>query len=782
MGHDTFQYLQLEYTFFNEAALKGGLPLWIPHMAQGTLSSFWIMVSEGIFPLTITPFAWLFKGVNFLAIFETGILFDEFILLLGCVLLASRYFKSTLTVVFVSAAITYTSVSSTQVWWNFHLLYLVPLMIYALDRAITESSAKYLFLFGTFGAATLLGNLPYFAPALAFAIFTFCAAIIFAAPLVARKLLIHFVRSFTWRHALALAVPAIFMGLIFLFYLEWQNQVVQFNLGRTQSGAGSDVGQFLAYASYADWGKYVELIGRYSNNIDNTIYGGLLVLPFALVAMLKVRKPVAFAFGATAIVLMSFTAATYVSVLFYYFFPLGNYFREIGILAPLAKVFLVFYAGFGFESYYATSLRRHPLWKRIETSDKIALLVPVLVIGTCLCLAVSTLTGVYVFFRFPPWAVPTSNQLVATSSEIVSSLLILSIYATIFLALMITVVFKPKWAAPVLLVLLTVSLTDGFSLSAQYEYSTVPQVSPAVTGLFNTYSYNFSMTRNQDYYANQRFATLAPFILGGPTGGEKLEGNGTVPYSTVGAWGALYWNMESFIYLNSVASPFRTDSLLKPVNEFYRVWVPMSQDVPRHIGFPIPTTRAYNESVGYNYPTLQLFSTINSLPNDGNISAILSSPKFAGGMIFANANDVPSVNKSWAESFRTSESVSFVDERVNPALLSVEYFSFDSLRLRIDTGLNSSSALYLADAWSPKWHATVNGVLTPVVRANLGFKAILLPPGVSEVFLEYGDTSDHMMLYAVMVLGLISFAAVILVAVENIIDKDARVRGSSAAL
>jgi hypothetical protein len=151
-------------------------------------------------------------------------------------------------------------------------------------------------------------------------------------------------------------------------------------------------------------------------------------------------------------------------------------------------------------------------------------------------------------------------------------------------------------------------------------------------------------------------------------------------------------------------------------------------------------------------------------------------------MIFANANDVPSVNKSWAESFRTSESVSFVDERVNPALLSVEYFSFDSLRLRIDTGLNSSSALYLADAWSPKWHATVNGVLTPVVRANLGFKAILLPPGVSEVFLEYGDTSDHMMLYAVMVLGLISFAAVILVAVENIIDKDARVRGSSAAL
>jgi hypothetical protein len=304
----------------------------------------------------------------------------------------------------------------------------------------------------------------------------------------------------------------------------------------------------------------------------------------------------------------------------------------------------------------------------------------------------------------------------------------------------------------------------------------VPQVGPGVTALFNTYSYNFSMTRTQEYYANQRFTTLAPFILGGPTGGDRLGGNGTAPYSTVGAWGALYWNMESFIYLNSVASPFRTDSLLKPVNELYRAWVTTAQDVPRHVGFPIPTTRVYNESVGYGYPTLQLFSAINSLPNDGNVSAVLSSPQFTGGMIFANVNDVPAADRSGATSFSTSDSVTFVDERVNPASLSVEYFSFDSLRLRIDTGRNSSTVLYYADSWNPGWHATVNGVPTPVVRANLGFKAIVLPAGLSTVVLTYGSGLDRLTLSAVVALGLISFISVIFVFYDTIIDKEVRGR------
>jgi uncharacterized membrane protein YfhO len=145
-------------------------------------------------------------------------------------------------------------------------------------------------------------------------------------------------------------------------------------------------------------------------------------------------------------------------------------------------------------------------------------------------------------------------------------------------------------------------------------------------------------------------------------------------------------------------------------------------------------------------------------------------------MIFANVNDVPAADRSGATSFSTSDSVTFVDERVNPASLSVEYFSFDSLRLRIDTGRNSSTVLYYADSWNPGWHATVNGVPTPVVRANLGFKAIVLPAGLSTVVLTYGSGLDRLTLSAVVALGLISFISVIFVFYDTIIDKEVRGR------
>jgi len=47
--------------------------------------------------------------------------------------------------------------------------------------------------------------------------------------------------------------------------------------------------------------------------------------------------------------------------------------------------------------------------------------------------------------------------------------------------------------------------------------------------------------------------------------------------------------------------------------------------------------------------------------------------------------------------------------------------------------------LYFADAWHPQWVATVNGQKTPVLRANLAFKAIQVPAGKSTILFEYSD-------------------------------------------
>jgi len=43
----------------------------------------------------------------------------------------------------------------------------------------------------------------------------------------------------------------------------------------------------------------------------------------------------------------------------------------------------------------------------------------------------------------------------------------------------------------------------------------------------------------------------------------------------------------------------------------------------------------------------------------------------------------------------------------------------------------------LLEAWDPGWRATVDGVATPVRRANLAFRAVPVPPGRHVVEMRY---------------------------------------------
>src|SRR2546427_9855564 len=108
MFHDSFLYLQMQYVFFNEEALHGQIPLWMPFVTGGVRAGNSFIQTAGILSLVVSPLASVLKGANFLPIFTAGVVFDEFVLLLGCVLLAKRYFNSFPTVVFVVAAVVFT--------------------------------------------------------------------------------------------------------------------------------------------------------------------------------------------------------------------------------------------------------------------------------------------------------------------------------------------------------------------------------------------------------------------------------------------------------------------------------------------------------------------------------------------------------------------------------------------------------------------------------------------------------------------------------------------------
>jgi len=766
LGHDTFQYLQLQYLFFDEAALTGTPPQWIPYMTHGVPSNFWFLISEGVLSLTVLPFAFFLKGLNYLHIFTAGLLFDEFILVLGSVLLARRYFKSPLTVVFVSASLAYTSISSTQIWWNFHILYLLPLLFYCLDRAIREASTTYLFLFSLVSVGLSVGNLPYELPAIVYVVVLFAFSALVVAPKRVLDLSKGFLRKFSYEYVIALLPSMILGAVIILFLRNGVSDIVSYNVGRLQS-LTVPLNEFLIYGGYTEPSKYLELIKRVNDNIDNTIYSGILVIPFALIALLRNRSKASYVFGLTAFLVALFTCGTFVSVAFYYLIPFGSYFRHIGLVAPLIKLFLIFYAGFGFESFLEIVSRVKKQGLRLTSSkDRETMLVPILSFSIIVAGAATTLSRRNDLFNPVPWVAETESQLYSNAASVASALSYLIVISLIALILFVSIMVKPRWALTLLVMILLLHVGDAMLYKVENERGRTAAVSENVMGLFEVYHYEFVPERSQDYTSNSRFRVLAPYIL---RSGEALPSGGLSPYGTIGRFGAVYWTLEPFLFFDPLVSVFRTDFWLKVVDEFYSSYVKPIQYVPRFLGFPIPDSLAYKKLTGYEYPKLQVFSKVIVLSSDVEIRNALTNPEFKGDEIFVLDREISEdVRKSYPMIFKEGDKVKLVDNsRLNSTLL-IRHFTFDTLEVEVDTGSADYSILYYADAWHPKWYAFVNGEQAPILRANFAYKAVVIPPGRSIVKLSFGDWGTQLHQISIIILGATLFASIIYLTLNDL--------------
>jgi uncharacterized membrane protein YfhO len=74
------------------------------------------------------------------------------------------------------------------------------------------------------------------------------------------------------------------------------------------------------------------------------------------------------------------------------------------------------------------------------------------------------------------------------------------------------------------------------------------------------------------------------------------------------------------------------------------------------------------------------------------------------------------------------------DDRVRVVL-------YQPTRVEIETDAGAAGYLLLADAWYPGWRARVDGVETPIERADCIFRAVYLSPGAHRVEFEYQPES-----------------------------------------
>ncbi len=81
----------------------------------------------------------------------------------------------------------------------------------------------------------------------------------------------------------------------------------------------------------------------------------------------------------------------------------------------------------------------------------------------------------------------------------------------------------------------------------------------------------------------------------------------------------------------------------------------------------------------------------------------------------------------------------FHSEGVSVPNAQIEWLDYRAtrLRLRVTNPSNQESWLLLSDTYYPGWRARVNGKAVPLVRANHAFRAVPVPPGVSEVEMGY---------------------------------------------
>lgn len=119
------------------------------------------------------------------------------------------------------------------------------------------------------------------------------------------------------------------------------------------------------------------------------------------------------------------------------------------------------------------------------------------------------------------------------------------------------------------------------------------------------------------------------------------------------------------------------------------------------------------------------------------------------------------VNTLYSNSFNPGKEV-VLEEKLNTSL---SFSNFDNLSeakildyklntVSISTSSKSTSILFLSDPFYPGWKALVDGVNTPIYRANYAFRAVVLPKGKHNVEFIYDPLSFRLGIYGAVV-GLI---------------------------
>ena len=354
--HDTVFATQVFYTFYNDFFFHHELARWLPYGVFGIHSGYW-QISY------LTPSNYLFGLIGFLLRFKNAVLlfkisvfFEHVMLLIGTYLFGQELFRRRSTVFFLCLGMVLSSVWLLQIFWNFRIYYLFPLIFYFLLLCQRKGKPEFFWLSVIVLIFSLIGNLVYFA---------FLDTLLFLI-----SILILFWKQFSiflnlfrpTKRNIAAFIFALFSGALYILFATHAFQhLLTYNVNRDPFTHAVSLDTFLTYGRSLGWAKFLGFwfpsILSTPNYGDCTLYLGLLPLVFFIYGIFRApknREYVLFFFLFLFLSVFSLGKATFLSSLVYHIFPPIRYFRYIGQIGALIRMCALILSAMGFQSFLET--------------------------------------------------------------------------------------------------------------------------------------------------------------------------------------------------------------------------------------------------------------------------------------------------------------------------------------------------------------------------------------------------------------------------------------------
>jgi len=728
-GHDSFEYFVLQYYFLNNAVINGELPLWLPYVTHGVDTQWLYPIQAGFFQNILCLVAPLLKHVNFLFLFYLGIFVDEILLLVGIWLLGKRFFQSSLTVFLVSLLILNSSIWMTQIWWNLHFFYAIPLILHFGHCFIEKQNWGYLCLALSLLACQILGNLTYFIPVSTLVIFSYFAFYEIC-NLTDAKFFLRKIKITKLGILGILFVLLVWVLIYFTVRIDFDNFI---SYQRPLSISVS-LENFLNHGKNFEIKKWSELFLRISPSLDYTLYIGMVGLPFSVLGIFACLRRKNAYFYLFSLVLFLFSMGSFVARWAYYFWPMMKYFRHVGFVSIIFKLCLCFFAGMGFEFLF---FKKHSVEK--EKSIKMFLL------ATCLLLVILGFN--LAFLSSDSQEMKNFLETIIHSGQGgIPKFQI--IFTSHNLALAVKQAFFFLMATAFFLCLLTVNRFRPYRHFLIYGI--------VLLCVFDIYGYKWreatlrTFPMNQEQYDMLHFRSMiyrnrrdAPYTRIHPR--EKF-----LTKDLFKSGGIIHCETNGFLFKDEIGTSHRVMQWLPAFDRLLRAYwhLPLGNlaILPKGLIFSGYTNwlvfplehKAAGKIAGLTENKIQFFKNAYGFLDDDSIASLLIDEKYNGDLLFISGekkyqNLAPGL-KLWDAGYNLEK-----NERLD---LSYKIKRFEANFFELDVDVKNSSGVWMlySDVWHPSWKGKINGREKFIFRANLAYKAIKLDAGVNNVKFKYQDS------------------------------------------